>query len=92
VSKQSSPCWFVYIIRTASNTLYTGVTTDVSRRFKQHSSGKGAKYLKGRSPITLVFKQKIGSRSDAQRIEHWIKQQPKQAKESIIEKLIELPD
>jgi len=91
MSQKSTP-WFVYIIRTVNNTLYTGVTTDVSRRFEQHSSGKGAKYLKGRSPIKLVFKQKIGSRSAAQRIEHWIKQQPKQAKESIIEKLIELPD
>ncbi|MBL1432522.1 MAG: hypothetical protein COC09_09015 [Gammaproteobacteria bacterium] len=84
--------WFVYIIRAADNTLYTGVTTDVSRRFEQHSSGKGAKYLKGRTPIKLVFQQTIGTRSKAQRIEHWIKQQPKQIKERITKKLIELPD
>lgn len=84
--------WFVYIIRAADNSLYTGVTTDVNRRYQQHRTGKGAKYLKGRSPIKLVFEQKIGTRSQAQRIEHWIKQQTKQIKESIVKKQITLPE
>lgn len=86
----SSQIWFIYIIRAADNTLYTGVTTDVARRFEQHGSGKGAKYLKGRSPIELVFKKEIGTRSEAQRLEHWVKQQSKQDKERIIKKQISL--
>lgn len=84
----SPQTWFIYIIRASDNTLYTGVTTDVARRFKQHSSGKGAKYLKGRSPITLVFQKEIGTRSEAQSLEHWVKQQSKQDKERIIKKQI----
>ena len=83
--------WFVYIIRTANNSLYTGITTDIERRFTQHCAGKGAKYLKGRSPFQLVFEQKIGQRGDALRIEHWIKRQPKQIKESIISNQTTLP-
>lgn len=80
----SQPNWFIYIIRAADNSLYTGVTTDVERRFQEHACGKGAKYLKGRAPIKLVFKQEIGLRGKALRIEHWIKQQAKEVKEQIV--------
>lgn len=41
--------WFLYLIRTADNALYTGITTDVARRYQQHQSGKGAKALRGRA-------------------------------------------
>lgn len=82
--------WFLYIIRASDNTLYTGVTTDVERRFQQHRIGKGAKYLKGRSPIKLVFQKEIGTRSQAQKLESWVKQQTKQDKERIIKNQIPL--
>lgn len=47
--------WFLYLIRTADNKLYTGITTDVERRYQQHQSGKGAKALRGKGELTLAF-------------------------------------
>ena len=49
--------WFIYIIRCADGSLYTGITTDVSRRFAEHarSGPRAARYLRGRGPLTLVF-------------------------------------
>ena len=53
-------CWFLYLIRTADNRLYTGITTDVPRRFLQHQEGKGAKALRGKGELALAFSQKVG--------------------------------
>jgi putative endonuclease len=84
VSKMSD--WHVYIIRCAGNTLYTGITTDVVRRFQEHqgANGKGAKYLKGRGPLTLVWQYQARDRSHASRIEYAIKQLGKTEKEQMI--------
>lgn len=82
----------MYIIRAADNSLYTGVTTNIERRFQEHLTGKGAKYLKGRQPIQLVFEQTVETRSQAQRLEYWIKQQPKRTKESIVNRQTPLPN
>lgn len=84
--------WYVYIIRAGDNSLYTGVTTDLKRRFEAHQKGKGAKYLKGRLPIQLVFEHPAETRSHAQRLEHWIKKQPKIVKEKLIQNKTSLPD
>ena len=66
--------------------LYTGITQDVQRRFKEHQEGgaKAAKYLKGKKPLKLVFHKKIGSRSQALKAEAKIKKWPKEKKESLI--------
>ena len=66
--------------------LYTGITRDVQRRFKEHQEGgaKAAKYLKGKKPLKLVFHKKIGSRSQALKAEAKIKKWPKEKKESLI--------
>ena len=77
--------WFVYMIRCSDNSLYTGITTDVGRRFQAHSQGKGAKYLKYKRPLALVFEQSIGDRSLASKVEYAIKQLPKQKKELIVQ-------
>ena len=62
--------WYLYIIRTRDGCLYTGVTTNLSRRFAEHSSGKqGAKFLRSKGPLQLVYQQQMDSRSDAQRME-----------------------
>jgi putative endonuclease len=62
--------WFVYILRCADNTLYTGVTTDLERRVKEHNGelgkGRGAKYTKARRPVTLVYSEATADRSNAQ--------------------------
>ncbi len=57
--------WFLYLIRCKHGRLYTGITTDVERRFEEHKSSnkKGSKYLRGKAPLKLVMKKKIGNKS-----------------------------
>lgn len=76
--------WFLYLIRTADNRLYTGITTDVARRFTQHQAGKGAKALRGKGELTLVFSAPVGDRSQALRAEYRIKQLTKAQKEALV--------
>ncbi|PSW05484.1 GIY-YIG nuclease family protein [Photobacterium lipolyticum] len=77
--------WSVYLIRTASNSLYCGVTTDVQRRFTEHQgSKKGAKYLKGKGPLTLVWFEAVGDKRKAMQLEYRIKRLSKARKEAIV--------
>lgn len=76
--------WYVYMVRCRDGSLYTGIATDIDRRFAEHRSGKGAKYLRGRSPLKLAFKAKIGKRALALKIERLIKGLPKSEKERIV--------
>lgn len=59
--------WFVYILRCGDGSLYTGVATDVARRLEEHEAGapKGAKYTRGKQPLTLVYAREAGDRSQA---------------------------
>ncbi|MBV5341543.1 MAG: GIY-YIG nuclease family protein [Deltaproteobacteria bacterium] len=57
--------WQVYIILCSDNTLYTGITTDLQRRFGQHASGLGAKYFRGRQPVQIVYQESGHTRSSA---------------------------
>jgi putative endonuclease len=75
----------VYMLRCADGSLYTGIATDVSRRLQEHqSSPRGAKYLRGRGPLTLVFQQAVGDRSDASKVEHLLKNMAKVDKEELV--------
>jgi putative endonuclease len=65
--------WLVYIILCSDDTLYTGITTDLQRRFDQHSSGTGAKYFRGRKPLQVVYQESGQTRSTASRREREIK-------------------
>lgn len=65
--------WFVYMLECADGTLYTGVATDVAARVAVHNAGKGAKYTRGRRPVTLVYQEQIGNRGAALSREHAIK-------------------
>ncbi|MDQ6988508.1 MAG: GIY-YIG nuclease family protein [Mariprofundaceae bacterium] len=76
--------WSLYLVRCHNNSLYTGISTDVTRRFAQHQAGKGAKYLRGKSPLTLVYQQEIGSHSAALQAEIVMKKQSKNKKEAIV--------
>jgi len=76
--------WFLYLIRCKGNMLYTGITTDVARRFSEHQVGKGAKFLRGKTPLELVYQQEVGSHSDALKLEIEIKKLSKRAKEVMI--------
>jgi putative endonuclease len=77
--------WTVYIIRCRDQSLYTGITTDLARRFAEHTgSGRGAKALRGKAPLRLAWSRKAASRSEASRMEHWIKRMSKEQKEELV--------
>lgn len=80
--------WYVYLVRCRDGALYTGIATDVSRRFAEHQQGegKGAKYLRGKGPLQLVFKKVIGSRGLAMSVESRIKKLSKAHKEELIDR------
>ena len=80
------PDWYLYLIRCHDGSLYTGITTDVARRFTEHqgSGDMGAKYLRGRGPLKLVFQKKLGSRSLALGVESKVKKLPKARKEELV--------
>ncbi len=61
----STQPWFIYLIRTKMDHLYCGITTDLERRFYQHKEGTGAKALKGKGPLTLVWSEPVDSKSQA---------------------------
>lgn len=66
--------WFVYIVSCSDGTLYTGITTDLQRRTREHNTGKGAaRYTRARRPVTLAYWEKAESRSEAARREYQIK-------------------
>lgn len=75
---------YVYILRCSDDTLYTGYTTDLDRRCREHNRGDGAKYTAGRRPVELVYHESFGSRSEACRREHQIKQFPRDRKERLV--------
>ena len=78
--------WFVYILRCADNSLYTGIAMDVNKRIKQHNGilKNGAKYTRGRRPVKLVYQEASISRSDAYKREYAIKCLNKSQKEHLI--------
>lgn len=65
--------WFVYMIHCTDGTLYTGITTDVEKRYNQHVIQKGARYFRGRKPKALVFQESGHDRSSATKRELEIK-------------------
>lgn len=81
----SGPNWWIYLIRTSSNSLYCGITTDINRRFAQHQKGQGAKALRGKGPLTLAWQYELGpEKGNALRLEYKIKQLTKAQKEHLI--------
>ncbi len=76
--------WSIYLLRCADGSHYTGIATDVSRRLAEHTDGeKGAKYLRGRGPLELIYHQEIGDQSLATKIELQVKRFPKAYKEDL---------
>jgi len=79
-------CWFLYLIRCADSSLYTGIATDVLRRLDEHRNHpqRQAKYLRGRGPLELVFSRKVCCRSCALRLEYRIKRMTRATKEQLV--------
>ncbi|MEN8618924.1 GIY-YIG nuclease family protein [Shewanella baltica] len=84
---KSSSLWYLYVVRCANGHLYTGVTTDVARRFSEHQSGgiKSAKYLRGKGPLTLMYQEQVGCHGDALRREIAVKKLSRAQKLVLIE-------
>lgn len=75
----------LYIVRCADDSLYTGIALDVGKRLQEHEAGiRGAKFLRGRGPLHLVFEQLIGDRSLATRLEHRVKRLGRRQKEALV--------
>ena len=81
-----APRWHVYIVRTRDGTLYTGITIDVERRLAEHRAGggRGARYLRGREPLEIVYRRKLGDRGVALRVEWRLKRRPRADKQAIV--------
>lgn len=78
--------WYVYMARGRSGALYTGITTDLQRRLREHNSGtRGSKWARKERPLALVFAQRCENHSDALRAEHKIKSWSHERKECIIQ-------
>ena len=78
--------WFVYILRCADDSLYTGITTDLKRRVAEHNSGAsaGARYTRARRPVTLVYHERQSSRSAAGQRECLLRTLSKADKERLV--------
>lgn len=84
---QNKKNWLVYIILCSDNSLYTGITTDLNRRFEQHKNKKGAKYFYGRQPLQVVYTEEGHVRSSASKREYEIKNYSKSEKIKLISSL-----
>jgi len=78
--------WFVYIVRCADDSLYTGIAKDVDRRIQEHNEGDklAAKYTRARRPVALVYQESCESRSVATKREMEIKKLTKQEKSGLL--------
>jgi putative endonuclease len=77
--------WYVYMIRSDDDQLYTGITTDIARRWQEHSTGKiGARYFRGRKPLQLCLLENHPDRSSASKREAALKQLTRRAKEHVV--------
>lgn len=76
--------WYLYIILTQNDKLYTGITTDIDRRFEEHKSGvKGAKFTKANPPKKIVYTEEFADRSKASKREWEIKKLTRKQKEAL---------
>lgn len=77
--------WFVYMMRCADNTLYTGITTDVERRLKEHNGENSVtRYTRARQPVELAYQENAASRSEALKREAQLKKLKKDEKEVLL--------
>lgn len=80
--------WSVYMILCEDGSLYTGITTDVERRFRQHQTGQGAKFFRSRQPVKLAYQEAGHDRASASRRECEIKRLLPAQKRSLVEQCI----
>ena len=81
---------YVYILKCSDDSLYTGWTNNLEKRFKAHSTGKGAKYTKARLPVELVYYEEFEDKIDAMKREYEIKQLKRKEKLELINRKIDV--
>ena len=79
--------WYLYVVLCSDSSLYTGITTDIKRRIKEHNSGYGAKYTRGRGPVQLMLLKQYKNRSDASKAETKFKKFRRKKKIQIVKNL-----
>lgn len=93
---EANTSWMLYMIRCGDGSLYTGITTDVVRRLREHEDvdgrGRGAKFLRGKLPLQLVYKMQLPNRSNALKMEYALKKLSKSEKESLLRNEYTLPE
>jgi len=83
--------WHLYLVRCNDGSLYTGISTDVQRRFDAHQQNRGARRLRGRGPLQLVYSHPVGDHGPALRMEHLVKKLSKVEKEKLVRGESRLP-
>lgn len=85
MSGRPSPRWRVYVLCCADGTFYTGITTDLARRLSEHNGARpgGARYTRGRRPVTLHYKEAARDRSAAARREAALRRLSRRAKRAL---------
>lgn len=83
--RHAAGIWFVYMLRCADRTLYTGITNDLVRRCRQHNAATASRYTRGRLPVTLVYQETQATRSLALRREAAIKALSRREKEILVQ-------
>ena len=84
MSDRQAGCWYVYIVRCADATLYTGITNRIEARVAAHNAGRGARYTRGRLPVELIYVELHRGRGEALRREAQIKRLPAAAKRRLV--------
>lgn len=76
--------WVCYLLRCADDTLYCGITNDLEKRVAAHNAGEGAKYTRGRLPVSVVYHETCTDKSAALKRELQIKRMPRRAKQALL--------
>lgn len=87
--KENPGLWWVYILRCKDGSLYSGITNDIDQRLEAHNQGTGAKYTRGRRPVTLIYKEPAANRSEATRRERQMKSLSRQEKLLLAESFVD---
>jgi putative endonuclease len=83
-TKVQAPTWFLYILRCKDKTFYTGITTDLERRLRQHNEGTASRYTRSRLPVVRVYQEICADRSDALKRECAVKKFTREKKKLLV--------
>lgn len=84
--------WYVYMIRTDRNQLYTGITTDPVRRYREHATGIGARFFRSSKPVAMVFCRPVADRAAASSLEMKIKRMNRAQKNRLVAEEPNVPE